>query len=96
MIGLLSPERGYGDVEIGGRDVPVESFKIEAWAPTRKFVAVLKDGGRATGQAETLYRYQVPIFGKQWQGRIVKAQVEGHRMVGMINDWRPEAQPYGI
>jgi len=96
MIGLLSPKRGYGDVEIGGRDTPMEAFKIEAWAPTRRFAAALKGGGQVTGQAETLYRSSVPIFGRQWQGRIVRAEVESHRMVGMINDWRPEEQPYGI
>lgn len=96
MIGLLSPGGAYGDVEIGGHGAPLEAFKIEAWAPTRRFVATLKGGGQVTGQAETIYRYSVPIFGKQWQGRIVRAEADGHRMVGMINDWRPEAQPYGI
>jgi hypothetical protein len=38
----------------------------------------------------------VPIFGRQWQGRIVRARADGHPMVGMINDWRGEEQPYGL
>ena len=96
MVGLLSPKGGYGDVEIAGRDRPMASFRIEPWAPTRRFVATLKDGDRIEGEAETIYRYQVPIFGKAWQGRFVRAKIEGHPMVGMINGWRPEAQPYGL
>jgi hypothetical protein len=96
LIGLLSPKGGYGDVELAGQDRAVKRFQIEAWAPTRRFVATLKDGDRVTGQAETLYRYSVPIFGAQWFGRIVRAEAEGRQMVGMINDWRPEAQPYGL
>jgi hypothetical protein len=96
LIGLLSPKGGYGDLDLGGQDTPVAAFKIEKWAPTRKFVAVLKDGRRVEGVAETVQRYQVPIFGRQWQGRVVRAEIAGHPMVGMINDWKPDEQPYGL
>jgi hypothetical protein len=97
LIGLMSPARRYGDVELNGKDVDMESFSIEAWAPTRRFVAQLKDGSRVEGKAETLHRFEVPIWGdEQWHGRIVRAEAGGQPMVGMINDWRPEKQPYGL
>jgi hypothetical protein len=98
MIGLLSPARGYGDVEVMGKDVDMEHFHIEAWAPTRRFVALMKDGSRVEGKAETLQRYEVPIWGQeQWHGRIVRAEVAGKSVVGMINDWRPEKlMSYGL
>ena len=96
LIGLMSPARGYGDLDADGKDTPVDTFKIEKWAPTRRFVAVLKDGRRVEGSAETLQRYSVPIYGRQWYGRVVRADVGGHAMVGMINDWKPEQQPYGL
>jgi hypothetical protein len=96
LIGLLSPERGYGDLDADGKDTPMDSFKIEKWAPTRRFVAMLKDGRRVEGSAETVQRYSVPIYGRQWYGRVVRADVGGHAMVGMINDWKPEQQPYGL
>jgi hypothetical protein len=96
LIGLMSRPRTYGDVQIDGRDADIASFRIEAWAPKRRFVAVLKDGTRVEGSAETVQHYDVPIFGRRWQGRIVRAEAGGHRMVGMINDWKPEEQPYGL
>jgi hypothetical protein len=96
LIGLMSPARGYGDLDLDGKDTPVETFRIEKWAPTRRFVAVLKDGRRVEGSAETLQRYEVPIYGRKWYGRVVRADVGGHPMVGMINDWKPEQQPYGL
>ena len=48
------------------------------------------------GSAETVQRYEVPIYGRRWYGRIVRAEAGGHRMVGMINDWKPDEQPYGL
>ena len=96
LIGLMSKPRTYGDVQADGRDADIASFRIEAWAPTRRFVAVLKDGSRIEGSAETVRRYEVPIFGRRWLGRIVRAEAGGHRMVGMINDWKPDEQPYGL
>ena len=49
MIGLLSPERGYGDLDLAGRDTPMDRFRIEPWSPSRRFVAMLKDGRRVEG-----------------------------------------------
>ena len=96
LIGLMSPAGGYGDVQADGKDADIARFRIERWAPTRRFVAVLKDGSRIEGSAETVHRYEAPIFGRRWYGRIVRAEAAGHRMVGMINDWKPDEQPYGL
>lgn len=96
LIGLMSPGGGYGDVQADGKDSDIARFRIEAWAPTRRFVAILKDGSQVAGSAETVHRYEVPIYGRRWFGRIVRAEVAGHRMVGMINDWKPEDQTYGL
>jgi hypothetical protein len=38
--------------------------------------------------------YLVPVFDRYWRGSIVKANIEGIELVGMINDWRPEDQVY--
>ena len=96
MIGLLSPERGYGDLDLGGRDTPMDRFHIEPWSPKRRFAALLKDGRKVEGSAETVVSYRVPIFGRQWSGNVVRAEVAGHPMIGMINDWKPKEQPYGL
>lgn len=96
MIGLLSPERGYGDLDLGGHDTPMEKFHMEPWSPKRRFAAQLADGRRVEGSAVTVVSYKVPIFGRMWGGNVVRAEVAGHPMIGMINDWKPEEQPYGL
>jgi hypothetical protein len=96
MIGMMSKTRRYGDFETAGADVDMDSFRIEPWSAHRRFAATLKGGRGIAGEAETLYRYEVPIFGKRWYGRIVRASAEGQPMVGMINDWKPDEQPYGL
>ena len=64
--------------------------------PDARFAALLKDGRTVEGSAETVVSYQVPIFGRQWSGNVVRAEVTGHAMIGMINDWKPKEQPYGL
>ncbi len=96
MVALMSKDRHYGDFEADGVSADIDRFRIEAWAPRRRFIADLAGGRQVGGEAQTVHRYSVPIFGRHWQGRIVRAQAEGHRMVGMINDWRGEEQPYGL
>ncbi len=94
LVGLMSPERQYGDFEFAGLDTKMTSFQIGPWAQFRKFEASLADGRQIRGEAETVRQFKVPIFGRQWLGRIVRAKVEGQSMVGMINDWRPEDQAF--
>ena len=96
LVGLMSPARKYGDLELDGKDTDLASFQVERWAPTRRFAAILQDGTRVDGKAETVQRFEVPVFGQQWYGRIVRAEVAGKPMVGMVNDWRPADQPYGL
>jgi hypothetical protein len=96
LIGMMSPRGGFGDFDAGGNDASIAKFKIEAWAPTRHFVAVMKDGTEVAGVAETLHSYQVPIFGRRWYGRVLRADIGERRLVGMINDWKPDEQPYGL
>jgi hypothetical protein len=96
LIGMMSRPGSYGDFDAGGTDAGIDRFKIEAWAPTRRFIAVMKDGSEVNGSAETLHSYEVPIFGRRWFGRVVRAEVGERRLVGMINDWKPDEQPYGL
>lgn len=96
MVALMSNDRRYGDFEVGGASAEIDQFQIEASAPRRRFIANLAGGRQVSGVADTVHRYRVPIFGRQWQGHIVRAEAGGRRMIGMINDWRGEEQPYGL
>ena len=96
LVALRAKERKYGNYEARGEDHPVSSFSIEPWSPNRAFAAVLDNGEQITGTAATIYKYRIPVFSRFWHGHVVAANVAGHRMVGMINDWRSEDQSYGL
>jgi hypothetical protein len=96
LVALRAKDRRYGNYEHGDRDFPIMQFDITARAPQRAFAAILEDGRMIRGTAKTAYKYQVPIFSQMWQGRIVLAVVEGHALVGMINDWRGDEQEFGL
>ncbi len=96
LVTLRANDRRYGNYEDGDRDFPIREFDIAPRSPKRAFAAVLDDGRRIAGTAETIYNYQVPIFQQMWRGRIVRAVVEGHSLVGMINDWRGDEQQFGL
>ena len=95
LVALRAKDRRYGNYEDGDSDFPIQDFDIAERSRKRAFAATLEDGRRIGGTAETVYSYQVPIFGQMWQGRIVRAVVEGHMLVGMINDWRGDEQDFG-
>jgi hypothetical protein len=95
LVALMARDRRYGSYEDGDRDYPIESFGITQRSPQRSFSASFDAGRRRiTGTAETIYKYKVPVFERMWRGHVVAAQVEGRRLVGMINDWRSEDQIY--
>jgi hypothetical protein len=96
LVALRAKDRRYGNFEDGDRDFPIREFDLGPRSQKRSFAAVLDDGRRIAGTAETVYNYRVPIFSQMWQGRIVRAVVEGHPLVGMINDWRGDEQQFGL
>jgi hypothetical protein len=96
LTGLLSATRRYGDYDGPGGDRAITNFAAEASAPTRRFEAQLDDGSHIAGTARTAFSFDVPVFSRQWHGHVVAGAIEGHPVVGMINDWRPELQPYGL
>lgn len=96
MIGLLTKTASLGDVEENGVDRAIKKFGVEPWSPNRRFRALLADGETIDGVAETKFAYRVPIFDKLWNGAIVRAKIGAHDTVGMINDWKPAEQPYGL
>lgn len=88
LVALSTGGRSFGNYEGADGDRPVSVFEIGPWSPERSFSATLADGERLSASALTVHKYRVPIFSKMWHGHIVSTVVGGHRMVGMINDWR--------
>jgi len=42
------------------------------------------------GEATALVRYTIPIYGEAWRGAFVAAEIGGQRLLGAVNDWRPD------
>lgn len=85
---------GYGDLQTADTDRVIRTFAVEAWKPERRFRATFTDGGAVDGVAHAVRDFDVPVFDKFWRGHVCTAEVGGHRMVGMINDWKPEERKY--
>ena len=96
LVGLLARDARFGDFISKGEDRPINQFYAEPWSPQRKFAAKFKDGTVLQGEAKTRVRFEVPVFNRVWHGQMVQASIGGERMVGMVNDWKPEDQPYGL
>jgi hypothetical protein len=94
FLGLMANDRMYGDYEIGADGRSVTRFAISRPAPDRRFAAVLADHARVTGEAHAAVTYEIPIYGQAWRGTMVSGVVEGRRLIGTINDWRPQNQHY--
>lgn len=96
LIGRTGPTGDFGDFLAGEEDRPLKTFLVERWGPQRRFGAVFEDGASLMGTAQAVANFDVPVFNELWRGHIVRAELDGHRMVGMINDWRPDARAYNM
>jgi hypothetical protein len=96
MVALSANGRGRGICDVAGAEQQITEFAVAPWSEQRRFAATLADGRKLDGVARTVHHYRVPVFGQQWQGHVVAAEIGGERLVGMINDWRPEKQIYRL
>jgi hypothetical protein len=94
FLGLFANDRKYGDYEIGDDGRAVEQFMITKPGQERHFAAVLADGKRIEGVAHASITYQIPVYDQVWFGTMVSGTVDGRKMIGTLNDWRPQDQHY--
>ncbi|MEX2129987.1 MAG: hypothetical protein WD772_00760 [Pseudohongiellaceae bacterium] len=90
FIATASPARRYGNLEIAGIDRAVSRFEPGEPGVVRPFRVILEDGEILTGAATRVAHYNVPVFDRLWNGNIVRVELGSHRLIGMMNDWRPE------
>lgn len=87
LIGLSANGRGRGEYTDGEGQKAVDALDIEPWRPDRRIRASLAGGGEVSGVAHSAQAFRVPVFGRQWHGSMVSAEIGGQKLVGMINDW---------
>ena len=96
FIATASPIRRYGNLEIGGIDRAVRIFAPGAPGVVRPFRVTLEDGEILNGTATRVARYDVPVFDRLWNGNIVRVELGSLRLIGMMNDWRPEDNSFDL
>ena len=90
FIATAAARRRSGDYEADGIATAVTDFRPTAPGRERVFDGRLQDGRVLKGRVARVASYDVPIFGRMWNGAIVRAEVDGRSLIGMFNDWRPE------
>lgn len=94
FLGLLVGSKGGGDLETDGTSKKLTSFSIAPPGKERRFEGMLADGTKLEGAAHATISFGIPVYSRVWHGTMVSADVGGEKMVGMLNDWRPENQSY--
>ncbi|MCW5759110.1 MAG: hypothetical protein KIS90_05025 [Phenylobacterium sp.] len=92
FIANSSPKKRYGEFEADGLSHAVTDFRPDPPDVARRFAATLDNGQVVKGLAMRVASYDVPVFDRVWNGNIVRVDLDGRRLVGMLNDWRPDAQ----
>ena len=95
FIATSSSNKRYGNFEADGIAHAVRDFQPSHPDRERHFTALLDDGRMLRGSASRVAAYEVPVFDRTWNGNIVRVNLDGKPMVGMLNDWRPQDQTFG-
>jgi hypothetical protein len=72
----------FGDAEDG-----LTAMTVDPPGALRSVDYRLKSGRRMPGKLSAIVRYQVPIYGRHWNGSFVRGLVDGRPVVGVMNDW---------
>lgn len=95
FIATSSSNKRYGNFEADGIAHAVRDFQPSHPDRERHFTTLLDDGRMLQGSASRVVAYEVPVFDRTWNGNIVRVNLDGKPMVGMLNDWRPQDQTFG-
>jgi hypothetical protein len=90
LLAVTSGNAAYGFALEGGKTTPVATAKFAEPGPQRHFEASLVDGRTIHGMTNTVRTSSEPIEGKRRPSATVIAETDLGRMVGQVNDWRPE------
>lgn len=93
MIGLIGPRASGGFLRGRGTDAVLRRMSIAptGGADTSGFAieAETDTGDEIRGTAEVGHAYTLPVYGRQWSGTFVTAEIEGRRVAGFVNRWNP-------
>ena len=84
---LLVPQGAAGGWAFGDAEDGLAAMVVDPPGDLRAVDYRLKSGRRMAGRLSAIVRYEVPIYGRHWQGSFVRGVVDGRPVVGVMNDW---------
>ncbi|MGZ5956637.1 MAG: hypothetical protein ACXWKT_20430 [Caulobacteraceae bacterium] len=84
---LLIAQGAAGGWVFGDAEDALADMAVDPPGASRSVAYRLKSGRRLAGRLVALVRYQIPIYGRPWQGSFVRGTVDGDPVVGVMNDW---------
>lgn len=91
---LLVEKGGAGGWIFGDAEDGLSDMAADPPGDLRNVDYRLKSGRRMTGKLSAIVRYQVPIYGRHWNGCFMRGVVDGRPVVGVMNDWVTEPDIY--
>jgi hypothetical protein len=86
---IRNDDRGF--VFRGSHITKVTSISVDPPAEVRLIKLQLEDGSQIRGEISRTHEYSVPIYETRRPGTLVRAEVEGERLSGCINDYLIQA-----
>ncbi|TAJ70979.1 MAG: hypothetical protein EPO51_15840 [Phenylobacterium sp.] len=84
---LLHAKGASGGWRIDGVETALADMTVDPPSPMRAVSWKLKDKPALPGRLTDLVRYEIPIYGRPWQGSFVQGSCDGRPIVGTMNDW---------
>jgi len=91
---LLYEKGASGGWQIDGVESALTDMSLDRPGPDRAVTWKLKDKPALPGRLKALVRYEIPIFGRPWNGSFVQGVCDGRPIVGAMNDWITETDIY--
>jgi hypothetical protein len=94
LLGLLTARGSAGDFQVSDQSRAVKKFLVAKPGDERRIGLVLDDGSTVQGVADASIVFGIPVFKRVWRGTFVSATIGDQKLIGMLNDWKQDEQPY--
>ncbi|ODT88806.1 hypothetical protein [Phenylobacterium sp. SCN 70-31] len=93
---LLLAQGATGGWQVDGAEAPLADMTLDPPGASRGVAWRFRDAKATSGRLEALTRYEIPIYGRAWQGSFVRGDFGGRPIVGAVNDWLTPTDIYAL
>jgi hypothetical protein len=95
LVAVRAPRGASGFAQREGAGVALSALALDPVGPRRRLRLEFEDGSALEGHVADSYRYTLPIEGRPRASSVVKGELGGVAVVGMVNDWMEDEFPAG-